>query len=415
MFNQPSPDSAGRNFGLHLPKVAGGQHLQPKHLNKISEMVEKATLQDGAGYTHTQTPNGTQINIPRRHKRSHPWCCQSQGEWLTIDMGNFFMTGNSKVALVGDPAKTTFLTATNRANEWISNSSMPWAAAFQYAEDSKSGGLHMRSSEIWFDIPDMNYLTNTQMDNGYIPLSTALKSGLYYLTISSWSGRQLPTEDDPSAAVWNTYSTSKKGSIVPCIKYADLDCMFDISGLVYPICTVDESGYIFQGVSSDIFHAVSDAPPFTVTMTVDPEDDEQYILNVVVGTVCNVVPVYEDEETYIWDESTTRVTKDDLEESEIMYVVIECTPKEEDEFSGGKFPEWVVVKVVKTVEEYADKDDAGYVVIALLRARTSTDAEGEKTLQGVEVLQVVTGSLWAERRKYSDALATYYFFRMNTT
>lgn len=413
MFNQQSPDSSGRNFGIHLPKVSGGQHLQPKHLNKISEMVEKTTIQSGSGYSVTQSPSGTQINIPKRHKPTHPWFCSSQGNWLTIDVGNFFMTGNSKVALLGDPAKTVFLTASNRANEWLSNSMLPWAADFQYASDSKSYGLHMRGSEIWFDIADMNYLANTQMDNGYIPLSTALKSGLYYLTIAPWSGRELPTKDDPSASGWNTYSTSKKGAIVPCIKYADLDDMWDLSGIVYPICTVDESGYVFQGVSSDIFHAVADAPPFTVTLTKDPNDGTQYILNVVVGTVCNVVPVYDDEETYLWDESTMTVTEDDLKDG-VLYVVIECSPKEEDEFSGGKFPEWVIVKTVKSVAEYADKDDAGYVVIALLRGRTSTDAEGEKTLQGVEVLQVVTGSLWAERRKYSDQPATYFFFRMNT-
>jgi len=411
MFNQQTPDSSGRNFGIHLPKVAGGQHLQPKHINKISEMVEKTTVQSGSGYSVTQSPSGTQINIPKRHKPTHPWFCQSQGNWLTIDMGHFFMTGNSSVALVGDPAKTTFLTTTNRANEWLINNSKPWAASFGYPSDSKSNGLHMGSSEIWIDIEGANYLANTQMDNGYIPLSMPLLSGLYYLTIAGWSGRELPTKDDPSASVWNVYSKSKKGSIVPCIKYATLECMFGLEGIIYPICTVDESGYIFQGVSSDIFHAVADAPPFTVTMTLDPDNDEQYILNVVVGTVCNVVPVYEDEETYLWDEPTTKVTKADLEEAGILYVVIECTPKEEDEFSGGKFPEWVVVKVVKTVEEFADKDDAGYVVIALLRGRTST----EGVFSGVEVKQVVTGSLWAERRKYSDALATYFFFRMNTT
>jgi len=419
MADQTSPDSTGRNFGTHLPKVSGGQHLQPQHLNKISAEVEKATLQSGAGYTHTQTPTGTQLNIPRRHRRSFPWCCQSQGNWLTIDVGNFFMTGNSKVALLASNPTTagitpagptaTFLTATNNRNEWISNTSLPWAAGFGYGEDNKSMGLHMQGAEIWFDIEDMNYLTNTQMDNGYIPLSTGLDAGLYYLTIAQWSGRELSTADDPNASDWNTYSKANEGRTVPCIKYADLDCMFQVSGLVYPICTVDESGYIFQGISSDIFHNVADATPFTVTVNPDPDTENQYIVSIVVGTVCNVVPTYDDEETYLWDKSTMTVTDDDLADG-VAYVVLKCTPKEEDEFSGGKFPETVTAQIVKTVNEYEDKDDAGFVVIALLRGREKQEGGNA----GVEVLQVVTGSLWAERRKFSDNPATYYFFRMNT-
>ena len=134
-----------------------------------------------------------------------------------------------------------------------------------------------------------------------------------------------------------------------------------------------------------------------------------------VGTICNTVPIYDNADpqadgSYLWDASTLTITKTDLN-GKTAFVVLKCEPYKQDEFSGGSFPDIITAQVVFTVQEYEDKDDAGFLVLAIVRGRTST-TDGVVSSAGVEVFQLVTGSKWAERRKFSDSPATYIFYNL---
>jgi len=408
-----NPSSGGRNNSIHIPKVGGGNAIRPRHINKLGEAIDRNSLGSGIGYTHHQTSSGTILNIRRTFHRAHPWFCYRLGELMAINVGHFYLSNKSKLFPVGNSGQIQ--TANSPAsNIWVPNSSFAWASDITYGDSDKSYGLHMEGSELFFDIDDMKYLTNMQMQDGADPLTTVADAGLYYITIAKWSGRQLSNPDDnQDIGSWNDYSTAMKDKLVPCMKWASLDDMFAVTGTIYPIATIDEYDNIFQGVASDIFHQAAEAAPLTVIVSPSSTDTDVFDISIVAGTVCNVMPTY-GEGNYIWEESDLTATKEDLK-TKMHYVVLKCTALAEDEFSGGRFPDKVQAEVLTDYDPSNwDKDDAGYLLIACFKGVMQKDSQGNETGFSISINQLVTGSVWAERRKFSDKPASYYFYRLST-
>jgi len=153
-------------------------------------------------------------------------------------------------------------------------------------------------------------MTNKHMYVGMDGFFTKARCGLYYVELAAWGGRQMtnPYKNGTdiqiaafvqSIAIFNAYSTMMKGKLVPQIRFAPnadgphansavLD-QFKKKSLVYPICTIDTYGGVWQGIKSDIFHVseYQTTCPFTVNMV---KDGSTWKASIYPGLVNQVVP-----------------------------------------------------------------------------------------------------------------------------
>lgn len=292
----------GGNQGSFLPGVGGLPNVRQQdpisaaYLNKISEAIMK-TAPSGDGFS--QTPTGTNFRAPPRFGRYHyPWMVTLKSDYLFIEPGAFFV--NAPLAGGVNQVNNGTKLGGGR-NAWLFNSSVGGAAP--YANNAPKG-FHLSGAEIWFEDEFMNVLSNKMMFIGMDTLWTKARPGLYYIEYASWGGRQMapPYKDtggmaaldavNQSVTAWNAYSLSMKGRVVPQFRFApekesDPKSMLNIKQFVYPICTIDEYGSVFQGVRGDIYHTASPMRPFEVTLM---KDESGWKAVVYPGLVNQIVP-----------------------------------------------------------------------------------------------------------------------------
>jgi hypothetical protein len=87
-------------------------------------------------------------------------------------------------------------------------------------------------------------------------------------------------------------------------------------------------------------------------------------------------------------------------------VVIKCTGAK-----NQRFPIQATVEVVTATEATQDTDGYGYLAIAYLTKTTTPSAvEGDAPSVSWTVSQLVSGSVWAERRKLTEPNTAFYYF-----
>jgi hypothetical protein len=205
---------------------------------------------------------------------------------------------------------------------------------------------------------------------------------------------------------------------------------------VYPVCTVTSNAIIIQGIRSDVFArgadlggSLPDVPDLPDVELPDIFDHPFKIkieagnrVQVVAGTVCNVLPKYEIVEGQatsknLWETSPLVC----VPSVRPTYVVLKCKPASEYEANGGRFPMSATVCLTQNYHpESWDKDDEGTLLLGVIastwKAVSSLSPTGTPlppVSQWVPAAkQFVSTSVWAERRKFSNQIASYYFFRV---
>ena len=147
--------------------------------------------------------------------------------------------------------------------------------------------------------------------------------------------------------------------------------------------------------SAQIVGEQEDPSPFTVSLTKEEDADA---VRVTVGTVNNVIPLING--MIMTNPAYTPII---LPTSDGDYqIVIKCKA---DPPPAG-FPRLDTEIKVETYPT-TDTDDYGFIALASIRIETIS---GKKT---ITVNQLVSGSLWAERHKYTQPdTAWYYFYRV---
>ena len=268
-----------------IPNVAPGDQLQTAHLNKISEAISKI---NPAGGDFTQSPTGITLRKGINFGRQlHPWMAKRANDLLFIEPGQFFInTANAG----GFNLVTNGEKLNGGRNAWLFNSAIGSSPAYT---GQAPLGFHMGGAEIWFEDEFMNVLSNKQMFIGMDTLFTkaltssgAIRAGLYYIEVAPWGGRQMTTpypntNGNPilntfnqSITQWNAHSLTMKGKYVPQFRFApegptDPKSMFNVKSLVYPICTMDQYGSVYQGIRGDIYHVATPPRPFDVSLFKD--------------------------------------------------------------------------------------------------------------------------------------------------
>jgi hypothetical protein len=155
-------------------------------------------------------------------------------------------------------------------------------------------------------------------------------------------------------------------------------------------------GYTYtnsRGGASLIIDQAIPAPLPPLTVYEDLNQAGQSVLKVTPGTVNNVVP------------SPLEVGFPSGSGNEHM-VVIKCTGEK-----NQRFPIQATVQVVTATEATQDTDNYGYLAIALLTKTTTPSAvEGAPPSVSWSITPLVSGSVWAERRKLTAPNTAFYYF-----
>lgn len=391
-----SPFNSGRVPSQHIsPKVGGGQAIKPSHINKLAEAVDRSTISGGKGIRVSKTPLSTSIIIPEKTTLSSvSWYARKDDEKIIFNVGKFFY---------GDGE-----TSTNSQNAWVSNKFFTWSSGLNYG--NPQDGEHMQGAEIFFDLDGQNYLTNTQIKNGSIPLECDLKEGLYYIEVAEWSGKQISNPfgnvqnktDNMNDYInelpeWNSYSNEMSGELVPILKYASKAQMKNLGRLVYPICTVDADGFVFRGITTDIFAgSSSNKHPFKITTY---KYDGVWYIDVAFGTVNNTIPQYES--GFDVGDFDGGIELGETPEEGTHNVILQLDYAEDDPFPS---PPSVVSASTEDVEP--NTDDTAYVLIG--RVTVTIEGQGDEQRPVFDIEQAVSGSLWVERFKCGDEDAVYW-------
>jgi hypothetical protein len=143
----------------------------------------------------------------------------------------------------------------------------------------------------------------------------------------------------------------------------------------------------------------TESNPLTVSDDVDTNG--QGVLRVKPGTVNNVMPTING--TRLDAATPPTLNLPFGSESEFM-VVIKCTGEK-----NKRFPIAATVEIVTSIEATQDNDGYGYLAIASL-TKVSSTAQGEPTIYSWNINQLVSGSVWAERRKLTEPDTAFYYF-----
>jgi len=272
--------------GNILPNVNEGDALKPRVINRLSEGIDRSTLQFGTGLKVTKTANSTIVSVSKQHLPRHPF--------EASDVGSAYVKGGADSKLMTINLGCFFGQFNQFPKIWRDNNSVGWAGVSEYEPgDKKEEGYYALGSEIMIDVENANYLSSRHLSASAM-LVMPFKEGLYYIEVGAWSGKQLPADPlVPAISDWNEHSKSMKGMVRPIIKYAKRETMIKLSGQqnIIPICTVDKYLRIFQALSSDIFWPSKRSYPLQVYIT--EQDGQEARIVVTPGCVNRVVPKLE--------------------------------------------------------------------------------------------------------------------------
>lgn len=407
-------NSTPSEFGL--PYVAEGDPIKASDINALSSAIEKISIGFGEGYSFSRFGrNGTLTVEDQTSHNRQPWGVVVSGKKLLINVANVFLNGTDK--------------------EFRPLSS------YGFSDAGTDKGSVLAGNLIKFEVPGADAADSSSINPQSGVLACDFLPGYYYIEVKY---------DIFSNLIDNILNFKVKGEAF--LRYsASQDTIGEQittpfgtkrNDNVYPICTVTGNAVIIQGVRSDIFARgpdlsgdLPDLPdvdwpkvelpdvfdhPFKIKL--EQQTNGSYTIQLVPGTVCNVLPRYEDENgPQLWQTSTWTITP--TANMNPVFIYLACRPGSELEANGGRFPRAVVAKRATYYNpESFDKDDEGTLLIGVLTAvkvpyTQTVKVNGVDTEQTfykwvAQAKQFVSTSVWAERRKYSDLVASYYFFRV---
>lgn len=282
-----------------LPNVSEGDVLSTSHINQLSDAIRRVAPASASNFL--AGPGGvSSFNSLQPYKAYHPWMVIHRANRLYFNLGQFFVDAPIAGGIVQATGAGAQLLAGGR-NSWSFNSGYPGGPVFSGFNPPQ--GMFMGGAEVWFEDPDFNVLTNTMMFQKLSGFHTKFKPGLWYLEYAAWNGRQadppypgastptLQAQND-AMVTFNAYSLKMKGRMVPQVRFAtskqsEANNMFTIKRMVYPICTVDDYGTIYQALRSDVFHRVDRRD---IAFQCSPVFDGQWKVAVTPGQVNGFVP-----------------------------------------------------------------------------------------------------------------------------
>lgn len=395
---------------LGLPRVSEGDSVRASDINALSSAIERISIGMGEGYAVQS--HGRKGTLEIADQTSHyrvPWGCQRSGQKLLINVGNVFINGTSK--------------------EFRPLSS------YGFKEAGFDKGKILSGNLIKFEVPGADAADSTAIKSSTGLLECNFLPGYYYIEV---------VYDVLSNLVENILTFQIKGDAY--LRYSATEegigqnvsffGMTKKNDNVYPVCTVTPNAIIIQGVRSDIFARGPDMggnlpdPPDLPDFELPDIFDHPFKIKieagnrvqVVPGTVCNVLPKYEVVEgsptaLNLWETSPLVCTPG----VRPTYVVLKCKPATEYEANGGRFPITASVCLTQNYRpETWDKDDEGCLLLGVISSNWKGIAStlpngnaGPTVYRWVpSAKQFVSTSVWAERRKFSNQIASYYFFRV---
>lgn len=145
------------------------------------------------------------------------------------------------------------------------------------------------------------------------------------------------------------------------------------------------------------------APSTPLTVSEDVNTGGQGVLRISPGTVNNVMPTVGGTKL----DAATPPTLNLPSGSGAEYmVVIKCTGEK-----NKRFPIEATVEVVTATQATQDTAGYGYLAIAsLTKVTTPAQEEGAPPIISWNINQLVSGSVWAERRKLTEPNTAFYYF-----
>jgi hypothetical protein len=405
---------SGAPASLNLPFVSEGDAIKASDINNLSSAIEKISIGLGAGYEINTY--GRKSTLAIEDQTSHyraPWSCVRSGGKLLINVGNVFVNGTD--------------------NEFRPLSS------YGFRDAGIEKGAIFSGNNVKFEVSGADAADSASISPKTGILTCDFMAGYYYIEVeysifSNLIDNILKLQIKGEAFLRHSATAAGIGQYVSPITQQK-------NQNVYPICTVTENAIIIQGVRSDIFArgpdlqgALPELPdiewpdvslpevfdhPFKIKL--QELNNGKYSIQLVPGTVCNVLPTYGENGPQLWQTSGWDVTPSNSMAPVFIYLA--CKPGTELEANGGRFPLKVEArKGTYYNPESFDKDDEGTLLIGVLTAvsvaYTKTVKVNGKDEQQTfykwvaKAKQFVSTSVWAERRKYSELVASYYFFRV---
>lgn len=402
-----SGNSSPSEFGL--PHVAEGDSIKASDINALSAAIEKISIGFGEGYSFSRFGRNGTLNIEDQtaHYRT-PWGVVTSGQKLLINIGNVFINGRTK--------------------EFRPLSS------YGFADAGSEKGMVLAGNKITFELPGQDAESSEAINPSTGVLTCTFKPGYYYIEVV------YNVLDDLVNNIL-TLTIQGKAYLRYSANQENIGQMITFFGVtkrndnVYPVCSVTENSVIIQGVRSDIFARgpdlagnlpdLPDLPDielpdiFDHPFKIKIEDGNR--VQVTPGTVCNILPKYEVNGTAtslnLWDNSPLTCTPS----ARPTYVILKCKPATEYEANGGRFPMSATVCLSQQYHpESWDKDDEGCLLLGVIASNWKgfattlpSGAAGNTVYRWVpSAKQFVSTSVWAERRKFSNQIASYYFFRV---
>lgn len=391
---------------LNLPSANAGGTIKPTHINSLAAAMEKFAIQPSVGVRLTRTPSGSTLRIDERTRHHHPWQVYVRAGYLHIIIGRFFYNSGSAGGVK------------NGRNGWMANQSYAHASGYKYNADPKTtDGEFGAGAEVFCDLQGSNYISTMGIKSGKVPLIVKSKEGFYYIDVSAWSGRQLLRQNAPhlteaEGVAINDYSKGRTGARVPVIKWASFEDARKIKSLVYPICSVDKYGNIFQGVRSDIYHIVADDEcPFTVSFTSpqasNPSSTSSKYVAIQMGVVNKIIP---------------KIANKYIDEPDVYlnvtnapgFVFVEATYEPSSDPATNKyFPTKIEIGFVSGDELHKDTNTKGYFPLARIR-NTTVDPGGPGDVPATyandhSIAQIVCGNLVVNRLKAGANTAVWWW------
>lgn len=377
-----------------LPNVSEGDPLSTSHINQLSDAIRRVAPASGSNFILGPAGASNFASV-QPHKNAHPWMVIARGTCLYFNVGQFFVDAPLAGGITQVTGAGGQVIAGGR-NAWAFNSGFPGGPVYAFKPPE---GMYMGGAEVWFEDKDFNVLTTTMVFQKLSGVFTKFKEGLFYLEYAPWGGRQadppypntsmpaLKAQND-ATVTFNAYSLKMKGRMVPQVRFAPAvatqgaSSMFSIKRMVYPICTVDKFGSIYQTLRSDVFHLVLQRD---LAFQCAPVFDNGWKIAVTPGQVNGYVPKVGSK--YLDETPTPMVAA-----SGTGRVLIKVTSE-----AGKFFPSNCEVIFAPGTTTPADTDNIGYRHIA-----TVTFVDGAPS-----VVQLVYGNLLVNRFKMGQSGAVW--------
>jgi hypothetical protein len=416
MATAPNTGSGGDGapVGLNLPFVSEGDSIKASDINNLSSAIEKISIGLGAGYeVNTYGRRSTMTIDDQTASLRSPWHCVRSGQKLLINVGNVFVNGTT--------------------NEFRPLSS------YGFRDAGINKGAIFSGNNVKFEVPGADAADSAAIKSSTGILTCNFLAGYYYIEVeynilSNLIDNILTLSIKGEAFLRHSATPEGIGTYISPITLKK-------NQNVYPVCTVTPNAIIVQGVRSDIFArgpdlqgklpelpdiewpdvTLPDVFDYPFKIKLEQLQNGSYTVNLVPGTVCNVMPTYDNTSTYLYQQSPW--TYSPGAGARPMFIYLACKPGSELEANGGRFPYKVEARrdYHYNPETY-DKDDEGTLLIGVMLSvqktfQVNAVVNGKDVVQNVtkwvaQAKQFVSTSVWAERRKYSNLVASYYFFRV---